>query len=150
MTNLIIHSLTWGHVWVEVQEDGMWGVELGVKAGYLTGYQVREIKALGRSRTKHVPLNEVQAQWQALTFELQPLCVLEEVRESHLPLFGMFSPEGSVFKPAVLTGKEIMVDKTFVICCVFYTPFRRFLNSEGGLFCIPRGGRIMLWLCNES
>lgn len=61
-------------------------MELGVKAGYLTAYQVIEIKALGRSRTKHVPPDEVRAQRQALTFELQPLCVLEEVRESHLPL----------------------------------------------------------------
>lgn len=59
---------------------------LGVEAGYLTAYQVIEIKALGPSPTKHVPLDEGRAQRQALTFELQPLCVLEEVRESHLPL----------------------------------------------------------------
>lgn len=64
----------------------MRGVEPGPEAGYLTAYQVIEIKALGQRRTKHVPPDEVRARRQAMTFELQPPCVLEEVMESHLPL----------------------------------------------------------------
>lgn len=93
-----------------------------LKAGYLTGYQVREIKALGHSRTKHVPLNEVREQRQALTSELQPLCVLEEVRESHLPLcLACLALRGVFLSHAVLADKKIMVDNTFVIVCFFFT-----------------------------
>lgn len=97
-------------------------MELGLESGYLTAYQVIEIKALGLSRTKHVPADEVLAQRRALTFELRPFCVLEEVRESSTPLFGMSGPKASVFKLRdVLAGAEIMADNTFVIV-------RRFLH----------------------
>lgn len=68
---------------------------LGVEAVYLTAYRVIEIKALGHSRTEHVPPDEVPSLRQALISEPQPLCVLEEVRESHLPLcLACLAPRG--------------------------------------------------------
>lgn len=70
---------------------------VGAGGGYLTAYQVIEIKARGRCQTKHVPLDEVQGKRRAVTSDLQPTRILGEVRElTSTSAFGVFSPEGEI------------------------------------------------------
>lgn len=119
------HSLTWGHLfggW-KSRRNGMWGVELGVKAGYLTGYQVRE------NQSPRAQPNQIcRTQWDASVktssdlWTLTSLCFGRGQGVASTSPFGMFSPEGRVFKPrSNRQTKEIMVDNTFVIVHSFYT-----------------------------